>query len=342
MDIREIAKLAGVSSATVSRVLNGSNLVKPHTAERMQTIINELDFFPNSSATTLKYGKSRTYGLIIPDITNPFFPEFIKYFEKIAVENDREMLMATTDFDSIRMEQSIRRMLIRKVDGVALMASEVETESFEALIKNRVPIVTMDRGRISHGISDVVINNETGMDEAIQHLKELRHSKIGYIGGSVGITISDHRVSAFLQALKRADLVPRLEFVRVGDYRIAGGEKAMRDLLALREWPTAVLTANDLTAIGAMKAVLNYGYSVPQDISIVGFDDIEMSSIIQPTLTTLRLPRPELAQAFYMALEFGKRDPHLVGRRFSVKTQLVIRNSTGPARNGRRMAVRND
>jgi LacI family transcriptional regulator len=336
VDIREIARLAGVSSATVSRVLNGSNLVKPDTAERVQSIVNELKFFPNSSATTLKYGKSRTYGLIIPDITNPFFPEFLKYFERILVENDREMLMATTDFDSIRMEQSIRRMLIRKVDGVALMASETDTESFEALIKNRVPLVTMDRGRISDGISDVVINNETGMDEAIQHLKELRHSKIGYIGGSVGLTISDHRVTAFFRALKRAGLAPRPEFIKVGDYRVAGGERAMKELLALHEWPTAVLTANDLTAIGALKAVRNYGYSVPRDVSIVGFDDIEMSSIVEPALTTLRLPRQELAQVFYAALEFAKRDPHLPGRRFSVKTQLVIRSSTGRARNSRR------
>ena len=342
MDIRDIAKLAGVSSATVSRVLNGSNLVRPDTAERVQTIINELKFFPNSNATTLKYGKSRTYGLIIPDITNPFFPEFLKYFEKIAVQNEREMLMATTDFDSIRMEHSIRRMLIRKVDGVALLASEIETGSFEALIKNRVPLVTMDRGRISNGVSDVVINNETGMDEAIQHLKELRHSKIGYIGGSVGPTISDHRVTAFLRALKRAGLVHKPEFLKVGDYRIAGGEKAMRELLALREWPTAVLTANDLTAIGALRAVLNYGYVVPGDVSIVGFDDIEMSSIVQPALTTLRLPRPELAQTFYGALEFAKRDPHLPGRRFKVKTQLIIRNSTGPARNSRRVGFGHD
>jgi LacI family transcriptional regulator len=173
----------------------------------------------------------------------------------------------------------------------------------------------MDRGRISNGISDVVINNETGMDEAIQHLKELRHSKIGYIGGSVGLTISDHRVTAFFRALNRAGLAPRPEFIKVGDYRVAGGERAMKELLALHEWPTAVLTANDLTAIGALKAVRNYGYSVPRDVSIVGFDDIEMSSIVEPTLTTLRLPRQELAQVFYAALEFAKRDPHLPGRR---------------------------
>src|ERR1700753_929462 len=175
MNMRDIAKLAGVSSATVSNVINGSKVVRPATAARVRKVIEEMRFVPNGSATTLKYGRSSTYGLIIPDITNPFFPEFIKSFEGIVVGNDQEMLMATTDFHSGRMQQSIRRMLIRKVDGVALLASEIETEPFEDLIHNRVPLVTMDRGHIGNGLSDVAINNKSGMDQALLHLKELGH-----------------------------------------------------------------------------------------------------------------------------------------------------------------------
>src|SRR3984885_2924820 len=128
MGMRGIAKLAGVSSATVSRVINESATVKPETAERVRRVIAELKFFPNSSATTLKHGKSSTYGLIIPDITNPFFPEFIRSVEKILVENNRDMLMATTDFHHTRIQQSVGRMLVRKVDGVVLLAAEIETE----------------------------------------------------------------------------------------------------------------------------------------------------------------------------------------------------------------------
>jgi DNA-binding LacI/PurR family transcriptional regulator len=182
MDMRDIAKLAGVSSATVSRVINGSNLVRPETVERVRKVIEEVKFFPNNSATTLKYGRSGTYGLIIPDITNPFFPEFIKCFEGIVVENDQEMLMATTDFHSGRMQQSIRRMLVRKVDGVALLASEIETEPFEDLIHNRVPLVTMDRGRTAKGLSDVAINNKSGIDRLYWRLSrpnDLRSSCSG-------------------------------------------------------------------------------------------------------------------------------------------------------------------
>lgn len=331
MDMRDIAKLAGVSSATVSRVINGSPLVRPDTVTRVRKVIDEVKFFPNNSATTLKYGRSGTYGLIIPDITNPFFPEFIKSFEGIVVGSDQEMLMATTDFHAGRMQQSVRRMLIRKVDGVALLASEIETESFEDLIHNCVPLVTMDRGHIGNGLSDVSINNKSGMDQALQHLKDLRHQKIGYIGGFAGLTISDHRVEAFMRALKRVGLVPRAEFIKVGNYRITGGMTAMAELLSLKDRPTAVLTANDLTAIGGMRAAMKMGFSIPGDLSIIGFDDIDLSEIIHPPLTTLRLSRQDLAAVFFEALEHLKSSPHSRGKQYSVKTSLVVRESTGPA-----------
>jgi LacI family transcriptional regulator len=304
--------------------------VRPETVERVRKVIDEVKFFPNNSATTLKYGRSGTYGLIIPDITNPFFPEFIKSFESIVVGNDQEMLMATTDFHSGRMQQSIRRMLIRKVDGVALLASEIETEPFEDLMHNRVPLVTMDRGHIGKGLSDVAINNKSGMEQALRHLKDLRHKKIGYIGGFAGLTISDHRVEAFMRALKRVDLVPRPEFIKVGNYRITGGMTSMTELLSLKDRPTAVLTANDLTAIGGMRAAMKMGFSIPGDLSIIGFDDIDMSDIVHPPLTTLRLSRHELAKVFFDALEHLKNNPHTEGEQYSLKTSLVVRESTGP------------
>ncbi len=252
MDMRDIAKIAGVSSATVSRVINGSDRVRPATADRVRRVIDELKFFPNTNATTLKYGRSSTYGLIIPDITNPFFSEFIKCFERILVENNQEMLMATTDFHPTRIQQSVRRMLVRKVDGVALLASEIETESIESMIHNRVPLVTMDRRMVGPGLSDVVINNTSGMEQAIEYLKELRHTKIGYIGGSSMITISDHRANAFMRVMKKFGLAVNPDFMQMGNYRVSGGEAAMTELLRMGHRPTTILTANDLTAIGAL------------------------------------------------------------------------------------------
>ena len=329
MDMRDIAKIAGVSSATVSRVINGSNLVRPATAERVRKVLEETKFVPNGSATTLKYGKSSTYGLIIPDITNPFFPEFIRSFEAILVEKNQDMLMATTDFHVSRMQQTIRRMLVRQVDGVALLAAEIETEPIEALLHNRVPLVTMDRRIVSRGLSDVSIDFAGGMRQAVKHLKQLRHRKIAYIGGSAGLTISDHRVEAFKQAMIEFGLKVNPAYIQVGDYRITGGETGMADLLRLKDPPTAVMAANDLTPIGALRLMHKQGIRVPEEISVVGFDDIALSDIIYPPLTTIRLPRLELAEVFFKALDAFRMDSHATGIQYVVNTSLVIRESTG-------------
>lgn len=332
MDMRDIAKLAGVSSATVSRVINGLNNVKPSTAERVRKVIAEAKFYPNSSATTLKHGRSNSYGLIIPDITNPFFPELIRSFEQIMVERNLDMFMATTDFHASRAQQSIRRMLIRKVDGVALLASEIETEPIEALVHNRVPLVTMDRRIVGPGLSDVQIDYYSGILEAVRHLKSLRHTRIGYIGGSIGPTISDHHRDGFIKAMKKNSLKVDTELMRAGDYRISGGERAMVELLNLRPYPTAVIAANDLTAIGALRALHARGLSVPSDVSVVGFDDIELADLFQPPLTTVKLPRQQLARQLFKALEGLQSDAQSLGTQYEVAGSLVVRKSTAMAR----------
>jgi LacI family transcriptional regulator len=332
MDMRELAKLAGVSSATVSRVINGSDLVRPATAEKVRRVIDELKFVPNGSATTLKQGRSSSYGLIIPDITNPFFPEFIRSFESILVGKKQDMLMATTDLHASRMQQTIHRMLVRQVEGVALLASEIETGPIETLIRNRVPLVTMDRRLVGPGLSDVSVHYQSGMAQTIEHLAKLGHKKIAYIGGSAGLTISDHREQAFRNAVQKAGLKVNPQFIRPGNYRISGGETAMLELLQLPERPTAVVGANDLTAIGALRVLHRETLSVPDDISVVGFDDIELCDVFFPPLTTMRLPRHELAETFVMALQSAAHDPHAIGKQYSVKTSLVVRSSTGPVK----------
>ena len=331
MDMREIAKIAGVSSATVSRVINGSNLVRPETAERVREVIRETKFVPNGSATTLKYGRSGSYGLIIPDMMNPFFSEFIRSFEGILVARRQDMLMALTDHHASRMQDTIHRMLVRQVDGVALLASEIETEPIETMIRNRVPLVTMDRRQVGQGLSDVSVNYVTGMSQAVELLKELRHRKIGYIGGSSGLSISDHRIQAFMKALEKVGLKSDPKFLLTGNYRISGGEAAMTELLTKKDRPTALIAANDLTAIGALRALHKHGLSAPRDMSIVGFDDIELCDLFDPPMTTIRLPRHEMAERFATALESSAKEPHAAGKIYTIKTSLVIRGTTGPA-----------
>lgn len=332
MDMRDIAKIAGVSSATVSRVINGLSSVRPETAERVQRVIDELKFIPNGSATTLKYGRSSTYGLIIPDITNPFFPEFIRSFEGILADTNHNMLMATTESQSLRMQKTIYRMLVSQVEGIVLLASEIETVPIEAVVNNRVPLVTMDRRLVGKGLSDVSVDSTSGMREAVKHLYKLGHRKIGYIGGSVGPTISDHRLNSFVRAMSERGLAVEEQFLREGNYRISGGETAMTELLNLPAPPTAIITANDLTAIGALRVTHKAGLSVPGDFSIVGLDDIELSDIIYPPLTTLRLSRRDLAKTFVNALQTLVNDPQRTGVQYKVETTLVVRDSTGPVR----------
>jgi DNA-binding LacI/PurR family transcriptional regulator len=340
MDMRDIAKIAGVSSATVSRVINGLSTVRPATAERVQRVIDELKFIPNGSATTLKYGRSSTYGLIIPDITNPFFPEFIRSFEGILCDTNHNLLMATTESQALRMQKTIHRMLVSQVEGIVLLASEIETVPIEAVVNNRVPLVTMDRRLVGKGLSDVSVDSTRGMKAAVKYLYGLGHRKIGYIGGSAGPTISDHRLTSFVRAMAERGLAVEERFLREGNYRISGGVAAMAELLQLPVPPTAILTANDLTAIGALRVIHKAGFSVPGDFSIVGFDDIELSDIIYPPLTTLRLSRQELAKTFVGALEALLSDQERTGIQYKVETSLVIRDSTGAVRKRARSSQR--
>jgi DNA-binding LacI/PurR family transcriptional regulator len=330
MNIRRIAKMAGVSSATVSRVINGSSLVKSATAERVQRVIDDLQFVPDNNATALRSGSSGTYGLLIPDITNPFFPEFMKSLESLVVEHDRELLVATIDFHQVRMVQSVRRMLTRRVNGVVLMGSEIETQPFEALVKNRIPLVTMDRQKVGPGLSDITTDYEAAMGQAVEHLKALGHRKIGFIGGFLGLVTSKLRLDGFIAAMRNHDLPVREELIRHGDYRIPGGETAMLDMLIRKNRPTAVMTANDMTAIGALRALRDHGVAVPKEISVVGLDDIELSDIVYPPLTTLHTSRTELARLVFASLEHSNKQTPIKGRQYTIQAKLVVRKSSGP------------
>ncbi|WP_164981306.1 LacI family DNA-binding transcriptional regulator [Silvibacterium dinghuense] len=328
--MRTIAQLAGVSSATVSRVINGSTAVREETAERVRQVIREQRYFPNTSAITMKYGRSGTYGVILPDITNPFYPDFVRNFEAILLERNLELLLATTDFHTARIQQSIRRMLVRRVDGVAFLSSEEERDSLAALVHNRVPVVTADLQKTAVGVSDVAIGFAQGMAEAVRYLHGLGHREIGFVGGNEGITTSNVRRDSFVAAMQGAGLAVHEELLLTGDYRISGGVAAAESLLQIKRRPTAILTANDLTAIGVLRELHRRGVRVPEEISLVGCDDIEYCDIVSPPLTTLRISRLELAQRYMTALEAG-RDVTQKGKQYWVVPTLVIRSSTGPA-----------
>ena len=181
MTITAVARRAGVSIATVSRVINGSSKVSPQTAEQVREAIEALGFYPDTNARALGSGRSSLYGLIISDITNPFFPELVKAFEDIAVAHGQEVLIANTDYDPKRMEHCVSRMLQRKVDGVAIMTSEMEERLVEVFSHRRVPLVFLDTATLPGGFSNIRIDYDVGVALAMEHLTALGHKRIAFI-----------------------------------------------------------------------------------------------------------------------------------------------------------------
>lgn len=314
--------------------MNGSTKVSPETAERVRRAIEELNFYPDTNARALGSGRSSLFGLIISDITNPFFPELVKSFEDLAVVNGQEVLVANTNYDPERMKICVRRMLQRRVDGVAIMTSEMDDQLIEDFSRRHIPLVFLDTGVPSPGVSCVRIDYSRGIDMAVDHLIKLGHERIGFISGPMRLASARMRYKAFMESAARDHLDANPKLIQEGNHRVDGGHEAMQRILASGARPTAVLASNDLTAIGAMGAITEAGLRVPEDISVVGYDDIQLSAFTMPPLTTVRLPRSEIASAAFHALfhamQAGKPKP-VQGEEHMVLPGFVTRKSTGPA-----------
>jgi DNA-binding LacI/PurR family transcriptional regulator len=335
MNITAVAKRAGVSTATVSRVMNGTATVSPETAERVREAVEALNFYPDINARTLGSGRSGLYGLIISDITNPYFPELVKAFEDIAVEHGQDVLIANTDYDPKRMETCVIRMLQRKVDGVAIMTSEMEERLIRTFSQRQIPVIFMDAVTAARGTATVNVDYTGGVTEAMQHLFDLGHKDIAFISGPLTLGSARARSEAFQAALREQGVTIRRSWLQEADHRVEGGHHAMMRILASGRLPTAVLGSNDLTAIGAMGAIREKGLDIPGEISVVGFDDIELSAYTVPPLTTLHVPRRELAATAFRALFRGREDSSSKPSRrrgHIIKTRLCVRQSTGPVR----------
>ncbi len=337
MNIKAVALKAKVSTATVSRTINGSATVKPETAERVRRAIESLNFYPDINARALGSGRSSLYGLIISDITNPFFPELVKAFEDVAVEHQQELLIANTDYDKARMETCVIRMLQRKVDGVAIMTSEMDDRLIEVFSRRHIPLVLLDTDVAAPGVSSVRFDYRIGVVAAIDHLTALHHRRIAFISGPLALASARVRATAFAEGMAQHHLLNRKGLVAEGNHRVDGGLRAMKRILQSKLLPTAVVCSNDLTAIGAISAIYQHGLRVPEDISVVGYDDIQLAAHTHPSLTTLRLPRTELATTAFHSL-FGKRSidrkPLPMGESHVFQPHLIIRESTGPAAQG--------
>jgi DNA-binding LacI/PurR family transcriptional regulator len=329
--MRDVARYAGVSVATVSRALDGSSLVTEETSLLVQDAVAALDFVPNISARTLKYGQSHAIGVIVPDLGNPFFSEFLKEFEAIAAANGQVIILANAETREGGARNSVRQMLMRLVDGVVVMPSIDELEPFHILALRKIPTVAIDSRQIGPYLSDVSIMHEDGMIQAVSHLKALGHKRIAFIAGSEGLFISKIRLDAFRSALRKHAIPIREDYIRVGNYRVEAGDREMRALIALRERPTAVIAINDLTALGALRAARNMSLSVPRDLSVVGFDGIQLDEVVTPTLTTISVSRALLAKSCHSGITELSTSLKKIGKQFQVPVELISRESSGIA-----------
>ena len=330
MDIRAVAKRAAVSTATVSRTVNRASTVTPALAKRVWKAVQELGYYPNTQARGLVSGRSRILGLIVSDLTNPFFPEIVQVFESLAVQQHYEILLASTMSDREHMETSVRRMIERRVEGVAIVTFGMEEVLLEDLKPWKLPVILADVGRGKANASTIRVDYMTGIRQAVQHLAALRHRHIAFISGPRNLKSAIARREAFCTSMEEIGLQVDSRLIVQGDHTLEGGHLACASLFSLRKRPSAILCSNDLTAMGVMRKSYELGIQIPKDLSLVGFDDIRLAQFCLPPLTTVQMSQSELAGLAFNGLlaQIETKTRTRKGAEYELKTSLVLRKST--------------
>lgn len=325
--IKDVAEAAGVSLGTVSNVINNRK-VRPATAARVQEAIAKLNYSQNLSARNLAMGRSHIFGMIVSDLENPFFTEITRRFHDHALLMNMETIVMHTNYDPNRTLDCVRRLIGLQVPGVAVMTSELEPSVMRMLIDNKIPTVYFDLGTVGEWASKITVNYEQGIHEAIEHLRQLGHARIGFISGPTTLPSVRRRKQAFMEKMPAEFARPLAMFESDGSFQ--GGYFCCSKLLAA-EPLTAIICANDLTALGAVHCARDKGLRVPQDLSIIGFDNTVIATYSYPALTAVHNPRDVIARLAIEALRELMESPTHEGRAYEVETSLIIRASTAPA-----------
>lgn len=329
MDIRTVATHARVSIATVSRTINHIPTVDPAMAKRVWQAIEELNYFPNTQARALVSGKSHILGLIVSEITNPFFPELIQRFEECAVEQGYEILITSTNYDPKRMASCVRRMIERKVEGVAVMTFGIEEPLLEQLAHRNISLVYVDSRPKQPAAMTLNVDYKHGIWQGVQHLAVLGHRKIAFLRGPLNLHTAQLRHHAFVDSLKQIGIKPNPAWLIEGDHTLEGGLRGMEHILQSNDMPTAVMCSNDMTAIGVMHAILGAGLRIPDDFSVVGFDDVHIAQFTFPPLTTIRMSCLDLARGVIALLRPAlEAKASAAENNLTIPTELIVRRTT--------------
>lgn len=325
--ISDVAREAGVSVATVSHVMNETRHVEPETAERVRSAIAALRYSPNSLARGLRRGVTRTIGLLLPDNSNPFFAGVARHIEDAGFVAGYTVILCNSDGKPEKEERYLSVLMAKQIDGLIFAGSSDHARVFSRLSKSNMPAVLLDREIRSVNVDSVLVDHRHGGRLAGQHLAGLGHRKVGVIGGPRDSGSSPARLRGFAEALHDAGLRLPKQAVVDADYHFAGGRAAMERLMAQAPDITAVFACNDLMAMGALSALRSRGLRVPDDFSVIGFDDIPYAATTWPPLTTVAQPVDKIGtRAVALLLErLGQPTEH--SRHETLMPTLVERES---------------
>jgi LacI family transcriptional regulator len=327
--IKHVAVAAGVSTATVSRVLSGLAGVGADIGDRVREAIRSLGYQPNRVARSLRVRTTRTIGVIVPDIENPFFTRVVRGIEEVLQAAEYSLLLANSNEIPARERISFTTLQAEGVAGVIFTAVEGQRLDYCDLLSPRLPMVAVSRVLLGLKVDTVTVNNAEGGRMAVAHLIGLGHRRIGLISGPMGISTARDRQAGYEKAFQEAGLPLPSDMIQYADFRQTGGYSAMGQLLQMRVPPSAVFAGSNLMTLGALQAIHERGFEIPGQIAIVGFDDMPWAVSLQPPLTVVAQPAFEVGMAAARLLLERLREPDRPIRHIVLETRLVVRASCG-------------
>jgi DNA-binding LacI/PurR family transcriptional regulator len=333
MNLHDVARNAGVSIATVSRVINGQEGVKGPTRKRVVKALEESNCHPNINARALSVRNNRVIALIVSNLANPYFAEIYQMVDDLAQQNGYEVLVDDTGYSPERLAERVRLMLGRRLAGLGIVVSEMDDGVVRELARSKIPVVVSDVRVVPPIITNIHINCGKGMQRLLDHLRSLGHRRMAFVDTHPTLESITERRKAFLDEM--GALAQAKSTIFIEPESPEGGRQAVRDLLSSGFKPTAIVCVNDHMAMGVLKELREHGIRVPEDVSVAGFDNTIFSEYLTPALTTIHIDRERIAHLIFENLTrqnlVGKSGVVSQGREFVIDPQLVVRESTAPA-----------
>ncbi|HDZ9197482.1 TPA: substrate-binding domain-containing protein [Vibrio cholerae] len=326
--MKDIARLAGVSTSTVSHVINKSRFVSDEIAERVNNAAQQLNYAPSALARSLKMNRTKTIGMLVTTSTNPFFGEVVKGVERSCYHQGYNLILCNTEGDNQRMKASINTLLQKRVDGLLLMCSTLEGERLDVFDRYPdIPIVVMDWGPILFTSDKIQDNSLQGGYIAAKHLIECGHKEIGCITGPLIRHQAQMRYEGYKRALAEAGIAINPDWIVESDFECEGGYQAFEKLYQRGKLPSALFVSNDMMAMGVIQAASQRGLRVPDDLSLIGYDDVHIAKFMTPALTTIHQPKYRLGKAAIDTLLYRLENPDTTAQVVQLEPTLVVRNS---------------